>query len=150
MDLAEFNFEQARRLMLAEPNLVPKVFIMNSRTRNLFKLSGKSNLITVDPESGDGGKLVEMYSKKVYSFLMMPDNVIGLFLKGYLEHVVKGQTDWSAQEITDWMQSTSYIKNAPFRISNIGYIEVGAEAYNTMIADPVGLANHKFNESEIY
>lgn len=149
MDLAEFNFEQARRLMLAEPNLVPKVFIMNSRTRNLFKLSGKSNLITVDPESGDG-KLVEMYSKKVYSLLMMPDNVIGLFLKSYLEHVVKGQTDWSAQKITDWMQSTSYIKNAPFRISNIGYIEVGVEAYNTMIADPVGLANHKFNESEIY
>jgi hypothetical protein len=145
----EFNFDQARKLMLAEPNLTPKVFGMNIKTRKLFKSSDISNLITIDPKGGDG-EIVAMYGKKVYVLSEMPDNIIGLFLKDQISIITRRQTNFASGDILNWVNSQSYKKNAPFRILNIGYIEIGETAYNNMISDPSSLAKYQFIESEIY
>lgn len=148
MDRETFNFDQARKLLLAEPNIVAKVFVMNAKTRALFKLSDDSHLI----HKGNGLKddLLQLYGKDVKVFSEMPDNIVGMFLTKDHLYMIQHQSNWSADEIRNWISGPRYIKNAPFRILNIGYIEVGESAFENMVSDPKALASHQFIEKEIY
>lgn len=154
MDRVTFNLDQIRRLMYAEPNLIPKIFVMSKKTRDLFNPDDMSQFLIdkrdVKDDNPASKTLLKLYGKDVVAFDDMPDNIVGIFGNDFHPFIIRHQSNWSADEIKNWVTGPRYIKNAPFRILNIGYIEIGESAYQNLIDDPKSLASHQFIESEIY
>lgn len=147
MDLTEFNFNQALKLTKWEPTIKPKIFVMNIKTRSLFKILKDYPMITIDPDSGNG-PIISLYGKKIYIIPTMPDNIIGLSTKDLYTMIIHRTYNFS--DVTNFVNNQNYNKNEPFRILNIGYIEIGEDAYNHMLNDPASLEKHQFIEPEIY